>query len=87
MQIEEELKARLMAEMAAEVDRLLEEAGDARTVTLSELERAVGEAGRRIEQRLIERLVAQAVAHQQEEGGSCATRGGKSAGWPPARGR
>mgnify|MGYP001036226603 CR=1 FL=1 len=77
MQVEKELKVRLMAEMEAEIERLLEEAGDRGTVTLSEIERAVGEAGQRIEQRLIERLVAEAVEEQEQERVNCPTCGGK----------
>jgi hypothetical protein len=40
MKPDEELKARMMAEMEAEVEKLLEEAGDRGTVTLTEIERA-----------------------------------------------
>jgi DNA-directed RNA polymerase subunit RPC12/RpoP len=77
MQVEKELKARLMAEMEAEIEKLLEEAGDRGTVTLSEIERAVEEAGRRIEQRLIERLVAEAAEAQGQEQVHCPRCGGK----------
>lgn len=76
-QVEEGLRARLRVDMEAEIEKLPEEAGDRGTVTLSEIERVVGEAGRRIEQRLLEQLVADAVEEQGQAGVSCPRCGGK----------
>jgi DNA-directed RNA polymerase subunit RPC12/RpoP len=77
MKPEEELKARLMAEMEAEIEKLLEGSGDRGTVTLTEIEQAVEEAGRRIQQRLVERLVEEAAQEQGQERVSCPECGGK----------
>ena len=77
MKPDEELKARMMAEMEAEVEKLLEEAGDRGAVTLTEIERAVEEAGRRVQQRLIEQLVEEAAREQGQARVSCPTCGGK----------
>jgi hypothetical protein len=75
--VEEELKARLLAEMEGEVERLLAEVGDHSQVTLTDIERLVGEAGRRIQQRVVERLVAEAAQAQGPERVSCPGCGGK----------
>jgi hypothetical protein len=64
MKPEEELRAGLMVEMEAEIEKLVEEAGDPGTITLTEIERVVGKAGRRIQQRLVERLVQEAAQEQ-----------------------
>jgi len=77
MKTDEEFKARLMAEMEAEIEKLLGETGDQREITLTEIERVVGEAGRRIEQRLTERMVEEAAREQGQEKVKCAECGGE----------
>ena len=74
---EEELRARLKAEMDAEIEKMLEEAGDQGIITLSEIEQVVQEAGQRIQQRLMERLVANAVKEQDLASSNCLKCGGK----------
>lgn len=75
--VEEELKARLMAELEGEIERVLAEVGDRRQVTLTEIERVVGEAGRRLQQRVAEQLVEEAAQAQGQERVSCPDCGGK----------
>lgn len=77
MKPEEELKARLMAEMEGEIDKLLAAAGDRGEITLTEIERVVGEAGRRIEQCIAERMVAEAAKAQGQVRVDCPECGGK----------
>ena len=77
MKGEEEFKARLMAEMEAEVGRLLGEAGDESQMTLTEIECVVGEAGRRIEQRIAQRLIEEAAQAQGQERVKCPDCGGE----------
>ena len=74
---EDEFKARLMAEMEAEIEKLLGEAGTPSQVTLTEIEQAAGEAGRRIEQRIAQRLVEEAAQAQGQEKTKCPQCGGK----------
>jgi uncharacterized protein YbaR (Trm112 family) len=74
---EDELKARLMAELAGEIEKLLAEAEGRGTVTLTEIERMVGEAGRRIQQRIAERLVEEAARVQGAERVVCPECGGR----------
>jgi DNA-directed RNA polymerase subunit RPC12/RpoP len=77
MKGEDEFKARLMAEMEAEIEKLLGEAGDRREVTLTDIERVAGEAGRRIEQQIAQSLVEEAAQVQGEETMKCPECGGK----------
>lgn len=77
MKTDEEFKARLMAEMEAEIEKLLGEAGEPGEVTLTEIEQAVGEAGRLIEQRIVERLVEEAAREQGQEKVKCPECGGE----------
>jgi DNA-directed RNA polymerase subunit RPC12/RpoP len=77
MKPEDKLKARLMAEVEAEIEKLLAEAGDRGSVTLSEIEWVVGEAGGRIEQRLMERLVEEAAREQGQARVRCPECGRK----------
>jgi uncharacterized protein YbaR (Trm112 family) len=74
---EDELKARLMVEMEGEIEKLLAEAEDRGSATLTEIERVVGEAGRRIQQRIAERLVEEAARAQGQERVACPECGGK----------
>jgi DNA-directed RNA polymerase subunit RPC12/RpoP len=77
MKAEEELKARLMVQMEAEIEKLLLEAGDRGEITLTEIERAVGEAGRRIEHQIAERLIEEAAKEQGQARVECPECGGK----------
>jgi len=77
MEAEGELKARLMVEMEAEIEKLLAEAGDRGAVTLAEIERVVGEVGHRIQRRLAEQWVKAAAQEQGQVRGKCPECGGK----------
>lgn len=77
MKPEDELRARLMAEMEAENEKQIEEAGDPGTITLTEIEQVVGEAGRRMQQRLVERLVQDAAQEQGQVRVGCPECGGQ----------
>jgi uncharacterized protein with PIN domain len=77
MAAEDELRARLKAEIEEEIERLARETQGRGGMTLREIEEAVRGAGRRIEQRLMEGMLGGVAKEARQEREKCSECGGE----------